>query len=138
MIASVSSEKVLAVNNAKGGRTLKRFLGGFALGGLVAMLAVQNRPDKIVASQVVADNPKVRIQRWLLQPGERSPVHTHSLDHVYVVVHGSKIREFLSDGKIHDDDQETGRAAFSPAKGKTHSFENVGTVRYEMVSIELK
>lgn len=119
---------------------MKRFLAGLAIGWLTLGLALlaQRPSDKIVPAEIVVDNQKVKVSRWKLQPGERSPVHTHSLDHVYVVVHGSKIREFISDGRVSDDDQETGRAAFSPAKGKTHSFENIGTGPYEMVSIELK
>ncbi len=119
---------------------MKRYLAGVAIGWItlaVALLA-QRPSDKMVPPQVVVDNQKVKVSRWSLQPGERSSVHTHSLDHVYVVIHGSKIREFISDGKISEDDQETGRAAFSPAKGKTHSFENAGTGPYEMISIELK
>jgi mannose-6-phosphate isomerase-like protein (cupin superfamily) len=93
---------------------------------------------KVVQPQLLIDNEKVRMVRWRLEPGERSPVHTHTLDHIYVVIHGAKIREYLKDGSTHDDDQETGRAAYSRGVGKTHSFENTGTTPYEMVSIELK
>jgi len=131
-------DRKAAVRNQGEVSPLKRFLTGAVLGGLTVALLAQRPSDKIVPPQIVVDNQKVKVSRWVLQPGERSPVHTHSLDHVYVVVHGSKIREFISDGAIHDDSQETGRAAFSPARGKTHSFENVGTTPYEMISIELK
>jgi quercetin dioxygenase-like cupin family protein len=120
---------------------MKRFLAGVLTGWLVLALTVvakNNATEKLVPPQVLVENPKVKMVRWKLQPGEKTPVHTHSLDHIYVVVEGSKIREYLSDGKVNDDEQETGRAAFSVAKGKTHSFENVGTGPYEMVSIELK
>ena len=125
---------------------MKRFLAGVLCGWLalaVVQLAVALRAQHqatavVVQPQVLVDNQKVTIRRWQLLPGERSPVHTHSLDHIYVVIHGSKIREYLADGTIHDDDQETGRVGFSPGVGKVHSFENVGTVSYEMVSIELK
>jgi beta-alanine degradation protein BauB len=120
---------------------LKRFFAGMATGWLVLAVtfwAQQIAGHKIVQPQVLVDNQKVRMVRWKLEPGERSPVHTHILDHIYVVIHGSKIREYLPDGTIHDDDQETGRAAYSPGVGKTHSFENAGTTPYEMVSIELK
>ena len=120
---------------------MRRFVSGMLTGWFVlgiALLAQRIASEKIVPPQVIVDNEKVKVVRWKLQPGEGSPVHTHSLDHVYVVVHGSKIREVTSEGKVSDDEQETGRAAFSPARGKTHSFANIGNEAYEMVSIELK
>ena len=120
---------------------MKQFLAGVLIGRLVlglTVLAKGSARERTVQPQVLVDNQKVKMLRWMLQPGERSPVHTHSVDHIYVVVHGSKIREYVSDGKINDDEQETGRAAFSVAKGKIHSFQNIGAATYEMVSIELK
>jgi len=136
---------------------VKKFLAGMVTGWLVvgvALLAVAlwaqqnapgtvvqpqiNAPGRVVPAQILEDNAKVKIERWKFEPGDRSPVHTHTLDHIYVVIHGSKIREYLADGTIHDDDQETGRVGFSPGRGKTHTFANIGDVPYEMVSIELK
>jgi len=120
---------------------MKQFFAGVLVGWLVLgalLLAQRAAGEKIVQPQLLADNQKVKMVRWSLQPGERSPVHTHSLDHIYVVIRGSRIRDFVSRDGTHDDDQETGRAAYSPAKAKTHSFQNVGATPYEMVSIELK
>jgi predicted metal-dependent enzyme (double-stranded beta helix superfamily) len=117
---------------------MKRFIAGMLFGGVCVALLAQRPAARIVPPRTLVDNQKVTVSRWLLQPGEQTPVHTHSLDHVYVVIHGSKIREHFPDGHTSDDDQETGRAAFSPAHGKTHSFENAGTTPYEMISIELK
>ncbi len=120
---------------------MKQFFAGVLAGWLVlsaVVLAQRAAGEKVVQPQLLVDNQKVRMVRWSLQPGERSPVHTHSLDHIYVVIHGSRIRDFVNGDGTHDDDQETGRAAFSPAVGKTHSFQNVGATPYEMVSIELK
>src|SRR5579871_1018667 len=120
---------------------MKLFFAGVLAGWLVWGLSVLAQPPagaKVVEPQILADNPKIKISRWRLGSGEQSPVHTHSLDHIYVVVHGSRIRDFVKDGAYHDDDQETGRAAYSPAVGKTHHFQNIGSTPYEMVSIELK
>jgi len=120
---------------------MKQFFAGMLVGCLMlgaVLLAQRTNEEKVVQPQLLVDNQKVRMVRWSLQPGERSPVHTHSLDHIYVVIHGSRIRDFVSGDGTHDDDQETGRAAYSPAVGKTHSFQDVGTGPYEMVSIELK
>jgi predicted metal-dependent enzyme (double-stranded beta helix superfamily) len=125
---------------------MKRFIAGMVCGWLLlavvqlgfVLKAQQKANGPVVQAQALVDNQKVTIRRWKLAPGEQSPVHTHSLDHIYVVIHGSDIRDHLADGTIHDDDQETGRVGFSPGVGKTHFFENVGNVPYEMVSIELK
>jgi len=117
---------------------MKRFFAGVIFGGLAVAVLAQRPAPKTVPPQILVDNQKVKVERWILQPGEQSPVHTHSLDHVYVVIHGSKIREHFPDGHTSDDDQETGRAAFSAAHNKTHAFENAGNRPYEMVSIELK
>jgi len=95
--------------------------------------------SKVVPAQVLVDNDRLKMERWTFQPGECSPVHIHALDHVYIVVRGSKIREITGEGKTNDDVQETGRAAFSRARGKVHSFGNIGDATpYEMVSFELK
>jgi len=95
--------------------------------------------QKVVPAQLLVNNSKITMVRWVFQPGECSPIHIHALDHVYIVVRGSKIREITGEGKTNDDNQETGRAAFSPARGKIHSFANIGDARpYEMVSFELK
>jgi len=125
---------------------MKKFLAGVVCGWLalaavqlgLKVRAQQNSMDAVVQAKVLVDNQKVTIRRWQLAPGQRSPVHTHSLDHIYIVIHGSEIRDHLADGTTHDDNQETGRVGFSPGVGKVHSFENVGTVPYEMVSIDLK
>jgi mannose-6-phosphate isomerase-like protein (cupin superfamily) len=94
--------------------------------------------DRVVPSDVLVDDERIKLARWRFRPGECSPIHTHFLDHVYIVVRGSKVREITGEGKVNDDLQESGRAAFSPARGKIHSFGNIGDHPYEMVSLELK
>ena len=80
-----------------------RFVAGVAMGWLAfALLAQRPVVDRTVQPQMLVENQKVKVQRWALQPGERSPIHTHSLDHVYIVVHGTKIREHISDGTVKD------------------------------------
>jgi hypothetical protein len=94
--------------------------------------------DHVVPSIVLVDDERIKLVRWKFQPGECSPIHAHFFDHVYIVVRGSKVREITGEGKVNDDTQESGRAAFSPAHGKIHSFGNIGDHPYEMVSLELK
>jgi predicted metal-dependent enzyme (double-stranded beta helix superfamily) len=126
---------------------VKRFLEGLITGWLLLAFAAlawevwaqqPAVPGKVVQAQILVDNDKVTVRRWKFAPGEHSPWHTHSLDHVFVVIHGSTIREYHTDGTIRDDYQETGHVGFVKGIGLTHSFQNAGTDPYEMVSIELK
>jgi quercetin dioxygenase-like cupin family protein len=121
---------------------MKRFLAGVVVGILGSMIAfaTQHRAsEKIVQPQVLVENARVKIVRWVLKPGEGTPIHTHSLDHVSVVIHGSTLREVEADsGVAKENVQKTGDATYVPAHGQTHSFANAGKNTYESIAIELK
>ncbi|MGE5327206.1 MAG: hypothetical protein ACM3NO_09225 [Deltaproteobacteria bacterium] len=120
---------------------MKRFLAGVFVGVLastIAVLAAQSSTGKTVQQQVLTDNAKVEIVRWVLQPGERTPVHQHDIDHIGVVIHGSTIRYVDADGTSKTSDEPTGGAEYAPATHKAHWFENVGKTPFEAVSIQLK
>jgi quercetin dioxygenase-like cupin family protein len=120
---------------------MKRFLAGLSAGSMVSaiILFAQHRAsEKIVPPQAVVDNAKVRMVRWVLRPGEGTPVHTHVLDHISVVVHGSTLRDVAIDGTTKENLRKTGDAAYVPGKGLTHSFANAGKETFESISIELK
>ena len=93
---------------------------------------------KGVEPQVLTDNAKVQVVRWVLQPGERTVIHRHDVDHVGVVLRGSKLRYLEEDGKSSESDEVAGSTEYAPATGRTHSFENAGTTPFEAVSIDLK
>jgi mannose-6-phosphate isomerase-like protein (cupin superfamily) len=121
---------------------MKRFLAGIFLGLLlgasVTLLAQHKANDKIVPPKVLVNNQKVKIQRWVLKPGERTPVHPHKLDHISVVIHGSTLRLVSVDGTTNEMVQKDGDAEYIPAHGVTHYFANVGKTTFESISIELK
>jgi len=121
---------------------MKRFLAGVALGilGSALVLAAQHRAsEKIAQPEVLVDNAKVKITRWVLKPGEGTPVHTHSLDHVSVVIHGSTLHDVdASSGVAKENVQKTGAATYVPGHGQTHSFANAGKTTFESIAIELK
>ena len=121
---------------------MKRFLVGLILGILGSMLvfAAQHRAsEKIAQPQVLVDNAKVKVVRWVLEPGEGTPVHTHSLDHISVVIHGSTLRDVeASSGTAKENVQKTGDVAYIPGHGLTHSFANAGKTTFESIAIELK
>lgn len=120
---------------------MKKFFAGVFVGVLastIAVLAGQAAKDKTVQPRVLTDNAKVEIVRWVLQPGERTPLHQHDIDHIGVVIHGSTIRYVDADGTSKTSDEPTGGAEYAPATGHAHWFENVGKTTFEAVSIQLK
>jgi quercetin dioxygenase-like cupin family protein len=120
---------------------MKKFLAGVLVGVLASTLAVlaeQRSNGKIIQPQLLADNAKVEMVRWVLQPGERTPVHRHDIDHIGVVIHGSTIRYFNDDGSTKTSEEPTGGAEYVPATHHAHWFENVGKTPFEAVSIHLK
>lgn len=120
---------------------MKRFLAGVFVGLAVSTIVIvgQNMAgEKGVKPQVITDNVKVEMVRWVLKPGERTVVHQHDVDHIGVVIHGSTIRYYETDGTSKDGNELTGGAEYVPATGKAHFFENVGRETFEAVSIHLK
>jgi quercetin dioxygenase-like cupin family protein len=120
---------------------MKRFLVGLLLGTLVptvALLAQRQVRKKVVEPQLVLENAKVKVVHYLLQPGEASPIHTHTLDHLGVTLQGSILRDLSLDGTTKDSEDKAGFVDFHAGDGQTHSFVNVGKTTFEAISIDLK
>ena len=120
---------------------MKRFLLGLLAGVVVSALALgaqQMASEKVVPPEQVFENQKVKITRILIKPGEGTPLHTHALDHIAVIVQGSTMKDVSTDGKSRDNVEKTGEVIYVPGTGRTHSFANTGTSPLEIVSIELK
>lgn len=120
---------------------MKRFLAGLVVGVLfsaLALVAQQAGGTKVVHPEKLHENDKVEVVRWVLKPGEGTPPHTHTLDHVAVVVQGSTLRDTETDGTYKDVEQKTGQFVYVPGTGRTHTFSNAGKTTLEIVSIELK
>ncbi len=120
---------------------MKRFIAGTIVGILLSVLALaaqQMASDKVVKPELITENQKVKITRILLKPGEGTPLHTHTLDHIAVIVQGTTMKDMETDGKFKDVVQKTGDVHYVPGTGRTHSFANTGKTPLEIVSIELK
>ena len=120
---------------------MKRSIAGVIVGiaiSALALFAQHMASEKVVPPQPIVENERVKIQRWLLKPGEGTPLHTHTLPHVSVILRGSTTRDVGTDGTSKDTDQKSGQASYIPGTGRTHSFANVGKETYESISIELK
>jgi quercetin dioxygenase-like cupin family protein len=120
---------------------MKRFLAGVLVGLAISaftLFAQKLASEKVVQPQLIVENQKVKIARWVLKPGEGTPLHTHTLDHVSVVIRGSTLRDVAADGTAKENVQKAGDAVFVPGTGRTHSFANAGKDTFESISIELK
>ena len=95
---------------------------------------------KIVPTQTVVDNPQVTIERNVLEPGESTPVLTHTLPHVTVVIQGSTIHIVNANGTTTDKLRTAGFVAYDAPSGKPnpHTVINAGNTKFEMLTIELK
>jgi len=120
---------------------MKRFLAGVLVGLAISaftLFAQKLASEKVVQPQLIVENQKVKIARWVLKPSEGTPLHTHTLDHVSVVIRGSTLRDVAADGTAKENVQKAGDAVFVPGTGRTHSFANAGKDTFESISIELK
>lgn len=81
------------------------------------------------------EDKQVRVLRFRLAPGEKSPLHEHAA-RITVVVSGSRLRIEDTDGGIHEMTIYAGHAERQPAI--RHTVENVGNTIYEELTTEFK
>ena len=53
-----------------------------------------------VGSKVVFEDSKIKLWEFDLEPGERTPVHTHEMEYVFYVISGSTLEVFDADDKL--------------------------------------
>jgi len=85
--------------------------------------------------KVLLDNDQVRVLDIHLQPGDKSPMHSHPNSVVYAMSTGT-IRFTTEDGKTNDVTFKPGEAVWRP--GEKHQPENVGKTEVHAIQIELK
>jgi len=106
-----------------------------------------------VGTSKVFENDRIIVWEFVLEPGERTPCHTHHHDYVFYVLEGSKLETFdKADKPLFAFDSNTGDVfAFKCEGGElismddqglqvtaTHSARNVGTGRYREILVETK
>jgi len=120
---------------------VKKLVCGVVLGWLLVsagmLRAEQPISDKVVQPQVLLDNDKYIVQRYVLEPGEGTPVHPHNREHIAIVIRGSKLRYRDINGNVTEAVMATDTAKLVSPK-PAHSFMNIGTTTYEEVSVEVK
>lgn len=93
---------------------------------------VKQSPDKY---KVVLNNDKVRVLDVRLKPGDKSPMHSHP-DNVIYVISGGTAKFTDAKGKATDTTMKAGECKWR--KAETHAVENTGKTEVHVLNIELK
>ena len=106
-----------------------------------------------VGSKVVYEDEQIKVWEFNLEPGERTPVHTHEMEYMFYVINGTTLEVFdadnnqlpsleLDDGDVvalrieGDDLVVIGNESLRVPV--THSARNAGTSRYREILVEKK
>lgn len=94
-------------------------------------------PAKIAAESCKADfeNERVRVLRWKLAPGAKTPMHAHPAA-VSILLTDASSRFTLPDGTTRETQGKTGDAVWSNAE--KHASTNTGNQPAEVIQIEIK
>lgn len=130
---------------------MREHLASFAVGisvGVVAtalffagtprVQAIDNAPQTAAAnsSKVVLENARVRVKDVTFAPGT-SPMHTHDLAHVGVVIQGGTLVFKYPDGKSETAKLDAGGVGYRDA-GVSHEPTNPGKTPVRVIEVELK
>lgn len=120
---------------------MKRFLAGLLVGIISSALAVwAQRPAKknFVPPKVIVENSKVKMERWLIKPGQGLSPMADTRDRITVVIHGSLLWDVAAGGSATQTETRTGEATYSILRRPSHYLVNVGNQPFEAISIEVK
>ena len=90
-----------------------------------------------VADRVLFENSRVRIWEMILEPGESSEYHEHTLDYMLCIIEGESVDADFEGGKSIQLSVQPGTTIFVP-KGNREVAVNRSKVRYREILIELK
>ena len=106
-----------------------------------------------VGSNVVFEDDKIKVWEFNLEPGERTPVHTHEMDYIFYVIDGTTLEVFdADDNELGPLEVASGDVVALRLEGDelvligdeskrvpaTHSARNGGPNRYREILIETK
>ncbi len=114
------------------------FIGVVATGTVVA-LAESRTLDPVQLSpqyyRVRLDNDRVRVYEYVLKPGQKEPMHSHTPGIVYSLSDAT-IRSTGEDGSVTTHESKVGELSWRDAL--THALENVGPTDARALAVELK
>jgi quercetin dioxygenase-like cupin family protein len=95
------------------------------------------KPLGDVATRLLFENERVKVWEMLLEPGEASDRHRHTMDYLLCILEGESIDADADDGSSIRVPVEPG-AVFYIGRGRTETAINRAAVRYREILIELK
>ena len=107
------------------------------------MRGVSARELGDIGTKVIFEDDRVRVWKLALEPGERSAIHRHELDHLLIQVRGDRIAvapEPDTASPYRDNfefDVVPGMVTFVP-KGGVETAVNAGSEPYYEIIVELK
>jgi hypothetical protein len=90
-----------------------------------------------VATRLVFENERVKVWEMLLEPGERSARHEHTMDYLLCVLEGESIDADGDDGTSIRIPVEPG-TTFFVGRGSVETAVNRSAVRFREMLVELK
>ena len=88
-------------------------------------------------SDIMIDNDKTRVTRWLFEPGEDTGEHIHEYDYVVVPMKDGKLKIVNHDGKVSIIELVEGISYFR-SRGVNHNVINYNDFPFSFVEIEFK
>jgi quercetin dioxygenase-like cupin family protein len=90
-----------------------------------------------VATRVLFENDRVKVWEMLLEPGESSDLHRHTMDYLLYILEGNVVEADLPDGKTLEFKVEPGKVYFIERGGVERAV-NRSDTRFREILVELK
>ena len=88
-------------------------------------------------SEIMIDNEKTRVTRWVFKPGEDTGQHIHDFDYVVVPMKSGNLKIINHDGTETVSELTEGVSYFR-TKGANHNVINYNDFPFSFVEIEFK
>ena len=90
-----------------------------------------------VGTAFLFENEQVKTWSLVLEPGQSSPWHLHTMHYLFIVTEAGRLRAELADGTSSERDYALGEVVMGQ-KDSQHRVTNVGTARYSNAIVELR
>ena len=83
------------------------------------------------------ENEHVKVWDLILEPGQTSPWHRHTMNYLFIVTQPGTLRAEFEDGTVSEGEYKLGQVVMGQ-KDSVHRVTNLGTARYANAIVELK